>query len=130
MRTRGRSRTVRAVGGGCRKSPPDAMVALPKRAAPQARLRPETREPSRPAQGGGLLRRLIAAVMAVPVLASLYLALVLSHRRARRAGIGAAGAVGVMLVALIGIGLASPATSVSLPPSQSSPLPPRHPRFP
>ena len=69
------------------------------------------------------MRRLIAAVMAVPVLASLYLALVLSHRRARRAGIGAAGAVGVMLVALIGIGLASPATSVSLPPSQSSPLP-------
>ncbi|HVA86706.1 MAG TPA: Ig-like domain-containing protein, partial [Candidatus Saccharimonadales bacterium] len=69
------------------------------------------------------MRRLLAAVLAVPVLASLYLAIALSHRGARRAGVGLVGTVGVAMVAVIAIGLASPTPSVSLPPSQPSALP-------
>jgi hypothetical protein len=66
------------------------------------------------------LRRLAAAILAVPVIASIYAATLLAAPNARRS-LAAIGAT--MLVAVVGIGLMLPAPAASLPPSTPSAVP-------
>jgi uncharacterized protein YkwD len=66
------------------------------------------------------LRRLAAAILAVPILASVYLAALLSVPGARRylAAVGA-----IMLVGVIGVGFFLPGPAASVPPSSPTPIP-------
>ena len=66
------------------------------------------------------MRRLAAAILAMPVIASIYVATLLANPGARRS-LAAVGAT--MLVAIVGIGLVSPAPAASKPPSTPSAVP-------
>lgn len=66
------------------------------------------------------MRRLAAAILAVPVIASIYLATLLASSNARRS-LAAIGAT--MLVAVVGIGLMLPSPAASVPPSTPSAVP-------
>src|SRR5438477_746096 len=72
-----------------------------------------------PRAGGPPLRRPAVAVLAVPVIASIYFALLLA-RPARRY---LAATIAVVLVGALGVGLAAPAPASSIPPSTNGLVP-------
>src|SRR5205814_1065903 len=72
-----------------------------------------------PRAGGPPLRRPAVAVLAVPVIASIYFALLLA-RPARRY---LAATIAVVLVGALGVGLAAPVPASSIPPSTNGLVP-------
>jgi len=105
---------------GCRIAACLLPWPQPRRGPGRSRRTPRTTVTTHPRTGGVPLRRLAAAILAVPVIATIYVALLLANPGARRS-LAAIGAT--LLVAVVGISMVLPSPAVSRPPSTPSAVP-------